>query len=58
MERLLTYKEAAEIIGVSVRTLQKLVGSGDIACVRLGRKVRFTERFLIDYINRCVEEAR
>lgn len=54
-ERLITYKEAAERIGISVRTLSKRVKNGDVPHVRIGRKVFFTEGLLIEYINKCIE---
>jgi len=54
-ERLIPYQEASKRLGISVRTLQKRVKSGDAPHVRIGRKVYFTEGLLIEYINSCVE---
>ena len=52
--QLLTYQDASMRLGISVRTLQKRVKSGDVAHVRLGRKVYFTEELLIEYIESCI----
>ena len=53
-EPLLTYQQSAERLGVSVRALYELAKAGIIPHVRIGRKVFFTEGFLLDYINQCV----
>lgn len=53
--QLLTYQDASKRLGVSVRTLQKRVKSGDVAHVRLGRKVYFTEELLIEYIQASIK---
>lgn len=53
-EKLMTYQEASKRLGISVRTLQKRVKSGDAPHVRIGRKVFFTEGLLIEYINSCI----
>lgn len=41
---LLTLDEAAAILRVSRRTLERLIGAGRIRPVRIGRSVRVTER--------------
>jgi len=40
-DRLLTPREAAALFGVSLRTIRRLVGAGELRCVRVGRLVRF-----------------
>ncbi len=40
-DRLLTRQETAALFGVSLRTLQRLVASRELRCVRVGRLVRF-----------------
>jgi excisionase family DNA binding protein len=37
---LLTYRQAAEVLGVTDRTVWKLVDQGDLPAVRFGRSVR------------------
>lgn len=37
----LTYRELAEILGVSVRTLYRRVNLGELPCKYVGRSVRF-----------------
>lgn len=50
--RLLTPKEAALFLGISNRTLDRLVKQGIIAVVRLGGSRRFTMADLLSAINR------
>ncbi len=46
---LLNRKEAGTILGVSLRTVDELVSSGDLPVVRLGRAVRIRPS-AIDYL--------
>ena len=39
--RLLTRKEVAEVLDVSLKVLDRLVRDGQIECLRIGAKVRF-----------------
>jgi len=39
--QLLTYAEAAKLLGICERTLWTLTSTGEIPCVRIGRSVRF-----------------
>lgn len=41
VEPLITYREAAEILGVTERTVSSLVKEGKLRAVRFGRSVRF-----------------
>jgi excisionase family DNA binding protein len=50
-ERLLRPREAAKRMSVSERTLWKLVTSGQIPCVRIGRSVRYDPAALRRWIN-------
>jgi excisionase family DNA binding protein len=53
---LLTYQQAAERVGLSVRTLHKEVGSGRIVAHRLGPRggrVRFAPEDLDQYLREC-----
>ncbi len=43
MDRLLNRQEVASRLGVSVKTVQRLEGSGVLGAVRLGRSVRYRE---------------
>ena len=48
---LLNPKEAARILDISTRTLNRLVKRGDIAFVRVGGSLRFKPADLADFIN-------
>lgn len=48
--RLLTPQDVAERLGVSDDYAYRLLGKGEIACTRIGRKVRCTEEALADFI--------
>lgn len=39
MKRLLTTKEASEVLGISVQTLYKLVDSGKIKCYKITPRI-------------------
>jgi excisionase family DNA binding protein len=55
---LLTYEEAAEILGIGRTTLYKQVWAGRITPVRIGRSVRFTRAELDAYVSSLVDDAR
>lgn len=40
VERLLTYKQAGQLLGVTDRTVWTLVNAGELPAVRFGRSVR------------------
>lgn len=49
---LLTSRDAADVLGISERTLWTLTASGDLPCVRVRRAKRFTAQDLASYIER------
>jgi len=49
-DNLLTTKQAAEYLNMSVNTLYKLVGKGKIAVTRLNRSLRFPREILDQWI--------
>ena len=49
---LLTTREAADRLAVSERTLWDLTHRGDLACVRIGRSVRYDPADLTSWIVR------
>jgi excisionase family DNA binding protein len=53
MDRVLTQKEAAALLGVSPRTLERLrlTGRGPMF-TRLGRMVRYRQQDLADFVDR------
>ena len=53
VEKLLTYKQAGELLGVTERTVFTLVKEGHLAAVRFGRSVRIDPADLRAYIDRC-----
>ncbi len=40
-ERLLSARQVADLLGVSMRTVRRLQAVGELHCVRVGRLVRF-----------------
>ena len=51
MTTLLTIKQAAEYLTISVSTLKRLLAVGAVTSVRIGRSVRFTYEDLDNYIS-------
>jgi len=51
LERLLTYREAGKLLGVTDRTVYALVAAGDLPAVRFGRSVRIDPADLREYID-------
>jgi excisionase family DNA binding protein len=49
-ERLLSTREAAHLLGVSLRTVLRLLDVGEIARVRIGRRVLVDPQSLREYI--------
>jgi excisionase family DNA binding protein len=56
-ERLLTKEEAADLLGVSERTVDTLIHSGEIASLKVRRARRIPHRALRDYIRRCSRDG-
>ena len=48
----LTKNEFAEALGISTRTLDRLVASGEQECLRIGARKKFTQRMLRDRLRR------
>ncbi len=55
--RLLTYRQAAEILGVVDRTVYNLVRRGALPAVRFGRTVRIDPRDLQAFIEEAKDPA-
>jgi excisionase family DNA binding protein len=53
IDRLLTYRQAAEVLGVSERSIWTLVDKGNLAAVRFGRSVRIDPADLRAFIDRA-----
>jgi len=51
VEKLLTYKQAGELLGVTERTVWTLVADGELPAVRFGRSVRIDPADLRAYID-------
>jgi excisionase family DNA binding protein len=56
-ERLLRKPEVAALLRVSIRTVDRLIASRQLPCVRLG-EAGGAVRFRIDDVNRLVERSR
>jgi excisionase family DNA binding protein len=50
MDKLLTFEEAADRLGTSVRFVRRLIAERRIAYVRVGRHVRITEADLASFV--------
>lgn len=57
VEKLLTYEQAGELLGVTKRTVWTLVDDGELPAVRFGRSVRIDPADLRAYIDRCKTKA-
>lgn len=55
---LLTHEEAADVLRLSPRHVFELAKRGDLACVRVGRRVFYTPSDLQDFIRRHRSEGR
>lgn len=53
MHPLLTYREAAKVLGVTPRTVWTLVQAGTLPAVRFGRSVRIDPTDLRQFIDRA-----
>ena len=49
---LLKTTPAAEVLGISRRTLQELVAAREVACIKIGRSIRFSPADLADFVER------
>jgi len=52
-ERLLTARQVAEKLQISVRTLRTITDSGELPCIRIRGSVRYDRRMVETYISRC-----
>ncbi len=55
--RFLTVAEVASVMRVSKMTVYRLVHSGDLASVRVGRSFRVPERAVHEYLSRAFHET-
>ena len=58
VERLLTYQEAGEKLGVTDRTVRKLVDGGELRCVRFDGSARIDPPDLREFIDRRESRGR
>lgn len=56
-ERLLSFKETANVLGVSVRTVMRLRNKGKLACRTMGHRVLFDKRDVSEFIDHSREDA-
>ena len=57
MEKLLTYRDAAKLLGVTERTIWTLVNRGDLPAVRFGRSVRIDPADLRGFVEASKNNA-
>jgi len=58
VEKLLTYKQAGALLGVTERTVWTLVDDGGLPAVRFGRSVRIDPADLRAFIDRAKATAK
>jgi excisionase family DNA binding protein len=51
-------KQAAELIGVSVVTIDRAIANKKIGCYRIGRSIRFSQQHLDDFLKSCEQKAK
>lgn len=51
--RLLTGVEAAELLGISERTVREMWNAGELKCVRIGRGRKVSDAEIARYIAEC-----
>lgn len=54
---LVTEKEAAEILGISVRKLKRIRYAREIEFYRIGVQVLYSRRMLLAFLNKCKQET-
>jgi len=52
MSNLLTIKQVAEKLNVSIRTIERMQQNGEIAFVKIGKCVRMREEYLENWIDK------
>lgn len=57
MTQLLTLDEVAKVLRVSVRTVQRLIASGQIRPVHIGRRTLVTEKEVESYLAAAYRRA-
>ena len=58
MDRLMTVREAGEILGVSMSTMRRWISAGRISVVRVEGAVRISESWLREYVAQRTGPAR
>ena len=53
LPRLYTAEEIADLCGVSVKTVHRWIGGGDLVAHRFGRLLRVSASDLEDFLDRC-----
>jgi excisionase family DNA binding protein len=58
MERLLSVREAREILGISTAMFYKLIGQGQVPVVKLGQRTLFRPSDIDELVDRNLREPR
>jgi excisionase family DNA binding protein len=58
MERLLSVREAREILGISTAMFYKLIGQGELPVVKLGERTLFRPSDLDELVDRNVRKPK
>jgi excisionase family DNA binding protein len=54
----LSAEQVAELLGVDSKTVYDYANRGEIPCRRLGRRVLFGRRAILDWLNKPVNDER
>ncbi len=54
----LSAEEVASMLGVDVKTIYDKANRGQIPCRRLGRRILFGRRAILDWLNKPVNDER
>lgn len=58
MERLINNNEAADLLGISPFSLRGKVSRREVPFVKLGRRVFFSKKSLMELVEKCTVQAR
>jgi excisionase family DNA binding protein len=58
MERLLNVKDVAKLLQISASCVYKKAENAEIASVKIGTALRFTEANVFDYLQKCERDAK
>ena len=49
--------DISRILGVSISKLYKLTEQGEIGCIKIGTSLRYNDKIISEYLERCKHET-